>query len=289
MNYPEIIRKILFWVCSGSRCRNVLYGCQFAILVFQWWLSGWLVRGESAVEHADVGSSDSESCWRRAAGLYDAEAARREDAAWHQSTARGRPAAREQHRADHCSLGKPRHSSVRQVWLLAWWPGTHSRILSAIQRAAQTILGVFLKHTCLCITSVSSALGVLNGYVLYISTHSLSLRFPRMKYFGGDSPLVHPSQDPQNVSYASRLQITYWQCILQYFEACGHTLFQITWNVIQKFWSKYIFHYRFRLCIPARHLFLLFCDQKMHKFVQAICTCIAVIILFRVRPVCGCC
>ena len=175
MNYPEIIRKILFWVCSGSRCRNVLYGCQFAILVFQWWLSGWLVRGESAVEHADVGSSDSESCWRRAAGLYDAEAARREDAAWHQSTARGRPAARGQHRADHCSLGKPRHSSVRQVRLLAWWPGTHSRILSAIQRAAQTILGVFLKHTCLRITSVSSALGVVNGYVLYISTHSLAL------------------------------------------------------------------------------------------------------------------
>jgi len=59
--------------------------------------------------------------------------------------------------------------------LLARWPGTHSRILSGIQRAAQTVLGVYLKHTCLHVTGASSALGVLNDYALYKSTHSLTL------------------------------------------------------------------------------------------------------------------
>ena len=43
---------------------------------------------------------------------------------------------------------------------------THSRILSGIQRAAQTVLGIYLKHTCSRVTSASSALAVLNGYVL---------------------------------------------------------------------------------------------------------------------------
>ena len=57
---------------------------------------------------------------------------------------------------------------------LARWPGTHSRILSGIQRAAQTVLGMYLKRTSSCVTSASSALGVLNDYVLYKSTHSLT-------------------------------------------------------------------------------------------------------------------
>jgi len=57
--------------------------------------------------------------------------------------------------------------------LLARWPETHSRILSGIQRATQTLLGVYLKRTCSRVTSASSALGVLNDYALYISTHSL--------------------------------------------------------------------------------------------------------------------
>ena len=51
---------------------------------------------------------------------------------------------------------------------------THSRILSGIQRAAQTVLGVYLKRTCSRVTSASSALGVLNDYALYKSTHSLT-------------------------------------------------------------------------------------------------------------------
>jgi len=37
------------------------------------------------------------------------------------------------------------------------WPGTLSRILSGIQRAAQTVLGVYLKCTCSRDTSASSA------------------------------------------------------------------------------------------------------------------------------------
>ena len=49
--------------------------------------------------------------------------------------------------------------------------GTSSRtcrILSGIQREAQTVLGVYLKCTCSRVTSASSALGVLNDYALYI-------------------------------------------------------------------------------------------------------------------------
>jgi len=43
-----------------------------------------------------------------------------------------------------------------------------------IQRAAQTVLGVYLKRTCSRITSASSALAVLNDYAPYINprTHS---------------------------------------------------------------------------------------------------------------------
>ena len=75
-------------------------------------------------------------------------------------------------------------ASVVAVWVghsapearpeYAQWPGTHSRILSGIQRAAQTVLGVYLKRTCSRVTSASSALGVLNDYALYKSTHSLT-------------------------------------------------------------------------------------------------------------------
>jgi len=63
-------------------------------------------------------------------------------------------------------------TAVGSSQLLARWPGTHSRILSGIQRAAQTVLGVSLKRTCSRDTSASSALGVLNDYALYKSTHA---------------------------------------------------------------------------------------------------------------------
>ena len=39
-------------------------------------------------------------------------------------------------------------TAVGRSQLLARWPGTRSRILSGIQRAAQTVLGVYLKRTC---------------------------------------------------------------------------------------------------------------------------------------------
>jgi len=47
-------------------------------------------------------------------------------------------------------------------------------ILSGIPRAAQAVLGVYLKRTCSRVTSASSTLGVLNDYALYKSMHSLT-------------------------------------------------------------------------------------------------------------------
>ena len=60
-------------------------------------------------------------------------------------------------------------TAVGRSQLLAQWPGTHSWILSGIQRAAQTVLGVFLH------VLVHALLMHLNDYVLYKSTHSLTL------------------------------------------------------------------------------------------------------------------
>ena len=45
---------------------------------------------------------------------------------------------------------------------------------NSLPRAAQTGLGVYLKRTRSRVTSTSSALGVLNDYALYESTHSLT-------------------------------------------------------------------------------------------------------------------
>jgi len=58
--------------------------------------------------------------------------------------------------------------------LLAQWPGTLSQILSGIQQAAQSVLGIYLKLTSLHDTSESSTLGGLN-YAVYKSTHSLTV------------------------------------------------------------------------------------------------------------------
>jgi len=78
-------------------------------------------------------------------------------------------------RSANCHL--PSGSTLTAVGLsqlLARWPETHSRTLSGIQRATQTVLGVYLKRTCSRVTSASSALGVHNDYALYKSTHSLT-------------------------------------------------------------------------------------------------------------------
>jgi len=86
--------------------------------------------------------------------------------------------------------------------LLAQWPGTHSRILSGIQQTAQTVLGIYLKRTCSRDTSASSALGVLNDYVLYKSTHSLTHSLT-INYTGTDSDkqviILSNTQKAQNV------------------------------------------------------------------------------------------
>jgi len=71
----------------------------------------------------------------------------------------------------HAGTGK--YSFTKKHWL-ARWPGTHFRILYRIQRAAQTVLGVYLIRTCSRVTTASSALAVLNDYALYRSTHSLA-------------------------------------------------------------------------------------------------------------------
>jgi len=47
-------------------------------------------------------------------------------------------------------------TAVGRSQLLVRWPGTHSRILFGIQRATQTVLGVYSKCTCSRDTSASS-------------------------------------------------------------------------------------------------------------------------------------
>ena len=55
-------------------------------------------------------------------------------------------------------------TAVGRSQLLARWRGTHCWILSGVQRAAQTVLGVYLKRTCSRFTNAFSALGLLNDY-----------------------------------------------------------------------------------------------------------------------------
>ena len=66
-------------------------------------------------------------------------------------------------------------TAVGRSRLLARWPRTLSRITSGIQRAAQTVLDVYLKRTCSRDNSASSALGILT-IMRYTNprTHSLT-------------------------------------------------------------------------------------------------------------------
>jgi len=63
-------------------------------------------------------------------------------------------------------------TAIGRFKLLTRRPGTHSLVLSWIQRAAHTVLGVYLKRACSRDTSASSALGVLNDNALHKSTHA---------------------------------------------------------------------------------------------------------------------
>jgi len=74
----------------------------------------------------------------------------------------------------HRTITSSTLTAVGRFQLLARWPGTNFLILSGIQRAAQTVLGVYLERTCSRDASASSALGVLNDYALYKSTHALT-------------------------------------------------------------------------------------------------------------------
>ena len=64
--------------------------------------------------------------------------------------------------------------------VLSCWPDglelTPGFYPSGVQRAAQTVLGVYLRRTCSRVTSASSALEVLNDYALNRSAHSLTPR-----------------------------------------------------------------------------------------------------------------
>ena len=71
-------------------------------------------------------------------------------------------------------------TAVGRSQLLARWPGTHSRILSTLQRAAQTVLDVYLERTCSRVTSASSALGthltIMRAIQIHSLTHSLTVQ-----------------------------------------------------------------------------------------------------------------
>jgi len=53
----------------------------------------------------------------------------------------------------------------------------NGNILQMRQIKVSYVLGVYLKRTCSSVTSASSALGVLNDYALYKSTHSFTSNF----------------------------------------------------------------------------------------------------------------
>ena len=86
-----------------------------------------------------------------------------------------RPKGQTDRRTDgHRTITSSTLTAVGRFQLLARWPGTNFLILSGIQRAARTVLGVYLERTCSRDASTSSALGVLDDYALYKSTHALT-------------------------------------------------------------------------------------------------------------------
>jgi len=95
-------------------------------------------------------------------------------------------------------------TAVGRSQLLARWPGTHSRILSRIQRAAQTVLSVYSKRTCSRVTSASSALGVLNDYALY-----------------NTNPLTHSSKTRANTLLGTVNRVGNWSVVTA---ECSRTL-----------------------------------------------------------------
>jgi len=70
--------------------------------------------------------------------------------------------------------------------------------MAAIQRAAETVLGLYLKSTCSRDTSASSAFLVLDDYALYKSTHALT-HFCRPSVWPFNLPHLH-LPPPQGVT-----------------------------------------------------------------------------------------
>ena len=92
---------------------------------------------------------------------------------------------------------------------MAW--NSLPRILSGIQRAARTVLGVYLKRTCSRVTSASSALGVLDDYALYKSTHSRThTLIHRPRYVGTTAATVRTV----GLFYAAREEIRQFLTLL---------------------------------------------------------------------------
>ena len=82
-------------------------------------------------------------------------------------------------------------------------------VLSGIQRAAQTVLGVYLERSCSRVTSASSALAALNDYAPYKSTHPLT----HMDIYN-HTALV-PAEFEQNTSkseFSFLRTLTTWHC-----------------------------------------------------------------------------
>ena len=160
---------VCVFICLRTYLRNCLSSLyQNFCTCYLWpWLGRGTTRSLASTTHALSHAPDDVSCCCRS---HDAN--------------RLRGVAENRSPNFHSSL-IPRHqkrktyrvfglalTAVGRSQLLARWPGTHCRILSGIHLAAQTVLGVYLKRTCSRVTSTSSALGVLNDYALYKSTHS---------------------------------------------------------------------------------------------------------------------
>ena len=67
-------------------------------------------------------------------------------------------------------------------------------------------LGVYLKRTCSRVTSASSALGVLNDYALYKSTHALTHSLTHVQYRGISIPRYRARATPVRLIVRCLLQ-----------------------------------------------------------------------------------
>ena len=134
---------------------------------------GWWVRASdhiaspapagglhSAVSLASRPTMTPTSCRSQGSrGAYDARSAVH---AWTRNSPHRLPRTATDVRHTHDDTVPAQRIRVGLFPLLAQWSGTLSQISSTTWRSVQTVLGVYLKHTCSCDTSASSTLDVLN-------------------------------------------------------------------------------------------------------------------------------